>query len=133
MIHNNNKFRIGNGALNVAAALSTVVALSTTILTVLSGMNLALDIKIPGIPEASTSVFLASFLAFATSIVLLLGASALSKHFALQEKNIDNHNDSSQEIQSSEENDDRPAPRIAADDVAPGGTPGGNLNAASRS
>ncbi|AHC39279.1 hypothetical protein [Ehrlichia muris] len=86
MIHNNRPSYAGNVTLNVAAALSTVVALSATIFTVLSGMNLALDLKIPGVPKASASMFLVFFLAFATSTVLLIGISALSKHFTIQEQ-----------------------------------------------
>ena len=90
MIHNNRLSYAGNVTLNMAAALSTVVALSATIFTVLSGMNLALDLKIPGVPKASASMFLVFFLAFATSTVLLLGTSALSKHFTIQGQNNQN-------------------------------------------
>ncbi|AHX04335.1 hypothetical protein [Ehrlichia japonica] len=90
MIHSGNqKHSMNNTLLTTGAILSTTVALVSALTTIYSGINLALDLDIPGIPKTSVNIFFASFVTFMASTLLLIGASITGKYFeVLQNKDV---------------------------------------------
>ena len=101
MIHSGNKkYSTNNAMFTIAGILSATVAIISTLTTLYSGINLVLDLEIPGMHKTSIGVFLASFLVFATSTVLLLGSASISKMLEAEPNQNQTQNNSSQLLQA---------------------------------